>query len=438
MSQELPAKFSVIIVGASVYGIAAALACQDLAAEQQLDLDISLFDREAMVAAAWARMPPLPIRSNVSNSSLMVSGLTLKDYYRSLPPGELPPNDPGSLDFGKLQIPLRDIQRYLHWVCECRRLEPQLSTEVTDIEGDDTRLRIGLQNEKQSWQQTADCVILATGLARRAYVPEIFHPFWQRSRYLKNQAVSHTAEWIDYDRLRGRVCVVGAGQSGAEAVWLALQAGCDVLQLARSGLRYNLHPLPNNIWNNYSNPILQRFFRWLWRGASTSKSQKGLHERARLHLSHILYTAMTRSNATPNYRPPTGSSYKVIEGRDNARITAVAYDEQADQVTLHFSGGQKELFDYIILATGYGPVTMNPLIDRMVEHSLLQIDPKFPNSILVDHSARSVSHPRVFVTGAMIGRSLGPFLQFIRGTYMVQAMLREGILDIMLPDRTVT
>jgi cation diffusion facilitator CzcD-associated flavoprotein CzcO len=229
----------VIIVGGGQSGISIAFRLL-----RERVTNFRVLDRNAADGAGpwrnFARMHSLRTPKTVTGPDLGIPSLSPRAWWEA---------QFGAASWTELnKIPRERWHDYLAWVRATVGIDVTNAAEVTDIEPLDNGLlaihaRIGGEARRFLTRK----VVLATGIegSGRWFVPGVITDALPKERY------AHTADAIDFSRLRGKdVGVVGAGASAFDNAAMALEAGAaSVRLLAR---RKRLPTVNPNRWMEFS------------------------------------------------------------------------------------------------------------------------------------------------------------------------------------------
>jgi cation diffusion facilitator CzcD-associated flavoprotein CzcO len=202
----------VAIVGAGMAGLAAAFALKSLGVRR-----LQVFDRAPRgFEGPWAthaRMEVLRSPPELTGPAFQFANLTFRAWFEA--------------QFGRAawqrlhRIPRLQWMDYLRWYRSMIDVAIENETELIDLGGDASAVRLTLRSAAGVRQLAARRLVLATGRDGLGgpYVPAMFgrldRRFW-----------AHTSDGIDYAPLRGKaVAVIGAGASAVDAAAEALEAG---------------------------------------------------------------------------------------------------------------------------------------------------------------------------------------------------------------------
>ncbi len=211
--------YDVVIVGAGMYGMAAAFGLQ----QAQVD-NILLIDRaEAGAEGPWltfARMRTLRTPKQLTGIEFGIPSVSVRSWWEAQY-GERAWQD---LD----RIPRTDWMRYLNWYRAVLGLPVQngVSLEAIEDAGDMARLRVTRNGEPDT--VLARHVVLATGLLGSGgpNLPENLVTGLDQSQW------SHSCDDIDFAAFAGKeVGVLGAGASAFDNALSAVEAGASAAHL---------------------------------------------------------------------------------------------------------------------------------------------------------------------------------------------------------------
>ena len=203
----------VAVVGAGMYGIAAAAALTLKGVR-----NVALLDRaEDGQEGPWityARMETLRSPKHLPGVALGLPALTFRAWYEAA-------FGPAAWE-ALYKIPNADWQAYLTWVRRALKLPLRSGTELLRIDADGELLALTLRHAGTERVAYARRLVLASGRAGLggATIPAGI------SRALWPDLAAHTGEAIAFERLRGRrVAVIGAGPSAWDNAATALETG---------------------------------------------------------------------------------------------------------------------------------------------------------------------------------------------------------------------
>ncbi|GLH75325.1 oxidoreductase [Bradyrhizobium sp. SSBR45G] len=209
----------VVIVGGGMAGLAASAMLKRLGIDNQIVLDRASAGQEGPWVT-YARMLTLRSPKELTGPAMGLPALTFRAFYEA---------QYGAEAWQRLDRAPRTLwMDYLVWYRKVLELPVHNEVTVERIEPrPDQLLAVDIRSPDGSRQILARHVVLATGRDGLGgpFVPEIAAPidrrFW-----------AHTADAIDFDRLKGkRVAVVGAGASAMDNAAVALEACAARLDL---------------------------------------------------------------------------------------------------------------------------------------------------------------------------------------------------------------
>ncbi|GLV57010.1 hypothetical protein KDH_38480 [Dictyobacter sp. S3.2.2.5] len=269
-------------------------------------------------------------------------------------------------------------------------------TYISNIEHVDDHYRVTLEDGRVV---TSKAVAMAPGLHYYIYSPEEY-------AHMPKHLVSHQSEHATLEQFKGqRVAVIGGGQGSLETAALLNELGAKVSVFVRRTVRWlNLH---NSIY-----PMWARHLRapkagmgYGWSNLFQEKYPYSLHGASRAR----------RDNIVDNTHGPAGSHWlkpRIIGQVDLRENTSITKIEEVDgKVKLTLANGKEELYDHVILGTGYRPdVKGLPMLDENIKDAL-QTHRGSP--VLNSHFETSV--PGLYFVGFSSARSFGPFYRFVVG-----------------------
>ncbi|WP_157956271.1 NAD(P)-binding domain-containing protein [Acuticoccus yangtzensis] len=306
---------SVIVIGAGMYGIAAALSLR-----LEGVADTLLIERaQDGLEGPWitfARMPTLRSPKTLPGPAARLPALTFRSWYEAAY---------GTDAWDTLyKASNGDWQAYLTWVRRVMDLPTRTGTAVTGLTPAADHVRL----DTAAGPLFARRVVLAAGRNRdAAYIPPFVAPG------LRPGPVAHTCDEIDFAALAGRdVAVIGGGASAWDNAATALEAGARVTQYVR---RDALPQINKSRAPSATSPGLLRGW-------------PRMPDAVRWSMAH--YAAL---NAAP---PPHETVLRTIAhpafdlrfGHD-----PVAVEAAGDGVRLRFRGGIETTTDFLILGTGF-------------------------------------------------------------------------------------
>lgn len=242
-------------------------------------------------------------------------------------------------------------------------------------------------------------VVLAPGLHYYLYSPAEY-------AHMPGELVSHSADHASFTQFKQKnVAVIGAGQGALESAALLNEQGAQVEVLCRRSLR----------WVPIGNPKVPAWIRAIrapqagmgsgWKNLLQEKYPYVLQRVQRARRDHLLDTT----------HGPAGSDWLKLRLmgkvtiREQAVVTKIEAVDGKAQITL--STGEKQVYDHVILGTGYRPdVKELPMLDQHLKDSL-QTHRGSP----VLNNWFETSVPGLYFVGFSSARSFGPFFRFVVG-----------------------
>lgn len=254
-------------------------------------------------------------------------------------------------------------------------------------------------------------VIVAAGIERFAYKPEIF-------RDIPAELVSHATELRDYSAFRGKkVVVIGGGQSALESAAFLKQGGADVEILVRERLQCTPKSrLRGMIPAAWLKPLLGR-------GGVGPAGISLIIQRP------TLFGRLPRKTQSVWSRRATklGFSYRLVPDMNGTHVLsglAVGRVRVAgERLSLRLTDGSERMADRVVLGTGYRvDVTQYSFLSRGILNRLDIADghPRLSSGL-------ESSLPGLHFTGAVAAYSFGPLLRFVAGTPFASAAVARGI-----------
>jgi cation diffusion facilitator CzcD-associated flavoprotein CzcO len=335
----------VCVIGGGQAGIAVAGALRQARITDVVVCD----DSPSGLAGPWityARMRTLRTVKTLPGPSLRVPALTFQSWYEA---------QHGAAAWEALvRIPKATWAGYLSWLCGVLAIDVRDDTRLTDIRAEHGVLRIELEQHGARHTLLSRKLVLATGIrgAGGRRIPEHLVNRLPPDRW------AHTADDIDFRRLRGKtVLVLGAGASAFDNAATALEAGAIRVDLH---LRREALPQVNaSRWLEFEG--LFRHF------ADLSDEQKWRFMRK------IFATptpppqdTLERTMRHPNFHLQFGSTL------DSAWV-------EGDRIVLETNQGVRQA-DFLILGTGFeADLRLRPELKGLREHIALWRDIYNPN-----------------------------------------------------------
>jgi hypothetical protein len=316
--------------------------------------------------------------------------------------------------FGR-PVPLSDFLGYGRWFQ--RRIAPDLdSRRVELIEPVAGGFRLKLERGERI---IARRVVVATGIAPFAYVPEEFNG-------LSSTLASHSSWHSDLSCWKGRrLIVIGAGQSAVEYAALLAENGAEVELIARtSRIRWlnrssRLHRLPGGVRRVLYHPTdvgpalfsqliaHPDLFRWLPRKSQDRLAYRAIRPAAsswlRLRLGEVRFTYGSRT---------------------------VSATTRGKQILLQLDDGSSREVDHVILATGYRVDISRCSFLAAAQRGSLRTRNGYPEL----GPGLESSLPGLHFAGALAAYSFGPLMRFVSGTcYASTALTRRIVGNGVVP-----
>ena len=310
---------NVMIVGGGQSGCAFAFALRRAGIGKVSVIDMAADDARAGVWLNAARMNVLRTPKTLPGPENGIAALSFQAWYEARH---------GAAAYSAIErIPRADWAEYLAWYRRFLGIAVRYRTRLMRIEPADGYFRLHLEVDGTAKAETARKVILANGVAGNggAYIPPAL------SEALPARLYAHTADAIDFARLRGKkVAVVGGAASAFDAAGVALESGA--LSVDLFARRAALASLPVGRVRGYPGaydnfPALPDRVRW----------QQAI--RFRRAGSTPPADAIERVLKFPNFRLHLAAPW-------------LAAREEAGQVVARAADGEFR-FDFAIAGTGY-------------------------------------------------------------------------------------
>jgi 4-hydroxyacetophenone monooxygenase len=355
---EAPKDFRVLVIGAGMSGLCAAIKLQ------QLGIDYTVIEKNADVGGTWLENNYPDCRVDTPNHFYSFSFAPNHDWSRYFSPRD-------------------ELYAYFRGCADQYKLRPRIRFEsfVESAQWNEAEQRWTVQVRSGDTLTTehANVVISAVGQLNR--------PQWPRIDGMDDFAgtLFHSARWPEGTDLRGkRVAVIGTGASAMQLVPRVAEQAAQLTvfqrspQWARPSPDYHREVGPGTRWLLYNLPFYAAWYRFglFWRFSDSlhrslhrdpdwphpERSLNRRNERHRLELteyieSELNFDAELIAKCLPDY-PPFGKRILVDNGwfktllRDNvelvtdpiARITAQG---------IELDNARAIDFDVIIIATGF-------------------------------------------------------------------------------------
>ncbi len=377
----------VSIVGAGPYGLAAAAHLRSVGLEPRVFGDPMSFWSNSMPAGMLLRSPR--VASSIADPE---GRFDLDGYGR---------------DTGRLvgsPVPLDAFVSYGQWFQRC--LVPDADRrEVRTIARSGGEFVLTLDDGEQV---DADRVVVATGIAAFAYVPEQF-------RGLPVDSASHAWGHPDLRRFAGqRVLVVGGGQSALESAALLHEGGADVAVVTRAP---GVHWLGQRSWLRSLGPVSTLLY------APPEVGPPLLSQLVRFPGAVHRLPSRTRDAVDRRSIRPAGAGW--LKPRVSGIVTmvhnrAVAGAElSGSRVAVTYTDGGREEYDHVLLGTGYrvalgryGFLPPDLIAGVRVVGGYPVLRRGFESSV-----------PGLHFIGATAAWTYGPLMRFVAGTPFAAAEL---------------
>lgn len=328
--------FDVIVIGAGMYGLAAAASLVLSGIDNLLVLEKEDKGREGPWVT-YARMPTLRSPKELPGISLGIPSLSFRAWYEAAY---------GEDTFDRLyKVWNQDWQDYLTWFQDVLSLPVRHGRAVARIRPRPSWVDIHLADGSII---QARRVVVATGRngTGGANIPS----FVDRSLFPRHAA--HTFQDIDFSRLSGRdVAVVGAGASAWDNAATALEAG------ARTVVMYGRRPYLPQINKGRATHI---GFLEGWSALADSK---------RWDLARYFDTVQSPPPHETIHRTMRHSNFTLKLG---AAVRLVGHD--GDAVAIRFAD-RTDRTDFVIVGTGFGvDLAREPLFDEIMPRLALWQD----------------------------------------------------------------
>jgi thioredoxin reductase len=373
---------SVAIVGAGPHGLATA------ANLEALGIDVSVFG-EPM--SFWERHMPrgMLLKSNWRGSHIAhPDGSRMLDGYERATGAKLPK-----------PIPVERFIEYGHWFGEqlASPIDRRMVTRI-DRQGDGFRLKLADGDVTEARR-----VVVAAGVEPFARRPPQFAE-------LPHELATHSFDWDTLARFEGRrVAVIGAGQSALESAALLHEHGAEVEIIVRE-------PLVRYIFtNDRSRGRVKQMIRSA-ASAPTEVGPRGLSWVAAV--PDVYRTVPARLQPWVSYRCliPFGSPWLSERLADVPVVTDRAVTRATRRnghVHLSLSDGSEREVDHVLLGTGYRvDVGRYPFLSDEIVRGLELREGNPPL-----RSGLESRVPGLHFVGAAAGRSFGPIMRFVVGSW---------------------
>jgi FAD-dependent urate hydroxylase len=371
---------TVAIIGAGPYGLSMAGHLRDIP-----NLDVRVFGRPM---SFWQEQMPkgMLLRSGWRASYIAdpKHSLTLEAYQSA------------TGDRVTAPVPLDRFVAYGNWFQ--RQAAPELDNRlVAKVSSTPKKFLLGLEDGDTV---SANRVIVATGIAPFAYIPQEFSE-------LPKCLATHASEHKDFCGFKGKeIAVIGGGQSALESAALLREAGASVRVYVREP---QVHFLGwrKRIMN--FKPLFNTLYSW------TDVGPAGLSQL----VSHPQYfRPLPRSIQEPIARRcirPAGASWlpaRLGEVQLNLGRTVQNATPANSRLKLQISDGSQCVVDHLLIGTGYKiDISKYKFLPPELLTSVRQSD-GYP--VLNERFESSV--PGLYFLGAPAAWSFGPLMRFVAGT----------------------
>jgi len=384
----------VMILGAGPYGLATA------AALRSAGLTVSVIGKPM---SFWENNMP--------------TGMLLRSPYAGSSIGD--PSGPWSLDayaadtrtaLGR-PMPLQQFVGYGHWV-QAREVPDVDRRQVLDVDRDDGGFRLLLEDGEEV---SAGRLVIAAGIGYFPHVPAVFEG-------LPPDLVSHASAHRDLTPWSGRrVLVVGAGQSALESAALLHEYGAMVQVTARAHV---VHWLGQRPWLRSLGPVSSLLYAPAEVGPPLLcqlVEVPGVVHRLPPDRRKQLDRRAIRPAGAAWLRARVVDVVPVSMGRE-----VVGARRDGDRVAVTFDDGQDDVFDHVLLGTGYRvDITRYPFLSR---HLLSEVQRVDGHPVLGAGFESSV--PGLHFVGAPAARSFGPLMRFVAGSHYAAAEVTRSLAGL--------
>lgn len=310
MSNIRRADEDVLVIGAGPAGIASAYALQ------KRGIAYKVVDRADVLASTWASLYP-SLTLNTSRWFSHMPGAPFPRHYGIFPTAE----------------------QYHAYLCDYvarHQFNIHLGVDVAHVAPDGAMWRVSMNGE--TWHYPV--VISATGIFGNPIMPAI------DGMGTFEGALYHACDYKHPDQLRGRrVLVVGNGPSGVD---IAVASG-EVASHTAIGMRTGIA-----LKRRYPLGLPQHGWLML-----TEHLPKPLCRRIMSAIGNIGYPEQERIGL---WKPTGAGGMTAYQGRElldavaEGRVVPRHAPVRFEGTCVHFSDGVREVFDTVIMATGYTPV----------------------------------------------------------------------------------
>jgi cation diffusion facilitator CzcD-associated flavoprotein CzcO len=321
----------VVVIGAGMYGVAAAMALTFKGVGRIAVLDRSEPGREGPWTT-YARMPTLRSPKELPGPALGVPSLTFRAWYEA---------SFGEAAFTRLyKVFNQDWQDYLSWLQRVLDLPVTHGCEVVCLRPCPEWVELDLADGRMMRTRR---VVVATGRpgAGGGIIPAFI------DRKLFPDLAAHTSDMIDFEALSGRdVVVIGAGASAWDNAATALEAGAGTVTiLARRGYLPQINKGRASSQAGFLEgwASLAPGQKWFWAAYADDVSGPPPHE--------TIHRTMRHAN---------------LDLRLDSRIDLV---ERAGDKVKTIVSGEERRFDHLIVGTGFDvDLAKDPLFSKVGSH----------------------------------------------------------------------
>jgi FAD-dependent urate hydroxylase len=211
---------NVMIAGAGQSGCAFAFALRRVGIGKVAVIDMAADEWQAGIWGNTARMNVLRTPKTLPGPEYGIAALGFQSWYEARH---------GAAAYAAFErIPREAWAEYLAWYRHFLGIPVRYHTRLARIEAADGHFRLHLESDGIARVETARKIILATGFdgGGGTYIPAALRDA------LPPRLYAHTADKIDFGRLRGkRVAVLGGAASAFDAAATALEAGAAAVDL---------------------------------------------------------------------------------------------------------------------------------------------------------------------------------------------------------------
>jgi thioredoxin reductase len=291
-------------------------------------------------------------------------------------------------------IPLPHFVKYGRWM-QANTVAEVDSTLVRLLSRDGELFRLELDDGRSL---TVASVIVATGIASFAYLPDFAHD-------LPEALVTHTQEHKEFSEFSGkRVVVLGRGQSAVQTAAFLCEAGADVEVIARGPIIWIQRKL-------YERGGIARHIFY----SPSDVGPPGLNWI--IHFPSLYFQLPQELRARIDQRATRPAGAKWLRSRVEGQLVVTAGTEIVEACTesnwlrLTLGDGATRIVDHLFAATGY-----HPDIDRLtfIDPVLREQVRRWKSFPLLDTGFES-SVPGLFFVGAISSYNFGPLTRFVAG-----------------------